>query len=343
MSRPKITANQIAATGSVAGQVPTSDGTNVSWATPSGGAKINAIPGGAGQVVNRTYVSPGDTNGVFYYVGTNFGIDAWSNPSGTTAGKLFVQQSNGNPTLPDLNTTDRTSSNETTGPSGSGLRWYAVDLGTGRSLAVSRYLLRACAGIPVGSSMAFRNWKLQGTNVTPASMAPVDLDAVTWIDLDVRAGDTTMGAVADSWADYGPNQAASSVSYRYFRLLQTGVNASGSTDFGLSEWELYGAFTFAGDPLADGRLIQVDGPTGLQVRQTRWTATGGEMSCSSAPVFTTTEPNGNVTLLPIGTGTASVTRLRQALSTPASSTATGVVGQMVWDANFVYVCTATNT
>ena len=30
-------------------------------------------------------------------------------------------------------------------------------------------------------------------------------------------------------------------------------------------------------------------------------------------------------------------------STPANSTATGTVGQIKWDANYIYVCVATNT
>ena len=35
-------------------------------------------------------------------------------------------------------------------------------------------------------------------------------------------------------------------------------------------------------------------------------------------------------------------RLRQS-QTPASATATGTQGQIAWDANYMYVCTATNT
>ena len=31
------------------------------------------------------------------------------------------------------------------------------------------------------------------------------------------------------------------------------------------------------------------------------------------------------------------------LTTPSSSSATGVAGTIEWDANFIYVCTATNT
>jgi hypothetical protein len=29
--------------------------------------------------------------------------------------------------------------------------------------------------------------------------------------------------------------------------------------------------------------------------------------------------------------------------TPASATATGITGQIAWDANYIYICTATNT
>lgn len=40
---------------------------------------------------------------------------------------------------------------------------------------------------------------------------------------------------------------------------------------------------------------------------------------------------------------AGLTSLQKALETPASASATGVQGQIAWDADYVYICTATNT
>jgi hypothetical protein len=42
-------------------------------------------------------------------------------------------------------------------------------------------------------------------------------------------------------------------------------------------------------------------------------------------------------------GIVSAAGYRMALTTPASATATGTTGTIVWDADYVYVCTATNT
>jgi hypothetical protein len=55
----------------------------------------------------------------------------------------------------------------------------------------------------------------------------------------------------------------------------------------------------------------------------------------------------NISLSPAGANNAviiSVGNLRQSTSsTPASATATGTTGDIKWDADFIYVCTATNT
>lgn len=70
-------------------------------------------------------------------------------------------------------------------------------------------------------------------------------------------------------------------------------------------------------------------------------------STTGAVALSVARTNGNV-----GIGTSSPTeildidgdsiRLRQS-QTPASATATGTQGQIAWDANYMYVCTATNT
>jgi hypothetical protein len=62
----------------------------------------------------------------------------------------------------------------------------------------------------------------------------------------------------------------------------------------------------------------------------------------------TLDANGK---LLIGTTTAGASKLTVAddsiqvntAKTPASATATGTTGQIAWDANYIYVCTATNT
>jgi len=54
--------------------------------------------------------------------------------------------------------------------------------------------------------------------------------------------------------------------------------------------------------------------------------------------------NGDMEMTPNGTGNVIVSNLRFNTSvTPASSTATGTTGAIQYDANYIYICTATNT
>ena len=43
------------------------------------------------------------------------------------------------------------------------------------------------------------------------------------------------------------------------------------------------------------------------------------------------------------TGVVNASTLKVTTATPASAAATGVAGTIVWDASYIYVCTATNT
>lgn len=330
MSRPRIAANQISVGSSNVGNVLANVAGVAAWT--NAGSKIDAIPSGAGQIITRTFVSDGDTNGVIFFIGSGFGADPYSNPA--VSGQIvsvFSATSSGGPTtlfdrLPNTNhTTDSANS------------WMFLDLGANRSLVTSRYQLRNSGT----SNLSIRNWKLQATN-SVASTSVTDINNATWTDIDIRVSDTTMGTGADVWASYVPSQPGVT-SYRYFRILQTGLNAGGTNRLCLGEWEMYGTLTYAADAVVDGRIVQTSGTTGTSVRQSRWSSVLGTLSCTVAPTITTTETNGSVTISPNGTGVVSLSRMAQAASTPASATATGVAGQIVWDANFIYVCTATNT
>lgn len=52
-----------------------------------------------------------------------------------------------------------------------------------------------------------------------------------------------------------------------------------------------------------------------------------------------TPADGSVTTSKLASGLS----INLASSTPASASATGTTGQITWDANYIYVCTATNT
>jgi len=49
--------------------------------------------------------------------------------------------------------------------------------------------------------------------------------------------------------------------------------------------------------------------------------------------------DGSVTTAKLANGLS----INLASSTPASASATGTAGQITWDTNYIYVCTATNT
>jgi len=333
MARPTITVNQISAAGSSPGQQVANVGGVIAWT--NAGAKMNAIASGAFQAVNLTYSAVGDTNGVFYFLGTNYGADPWSNPVTSTQISAF-RFANGAGTVADL--FDRTTN--TTNTSGAATTDYVfMDLGANRSLLPNRYTLRNYDQ----PNRAIRNWKIQGSASVPAPYNDANITSATWVDLDVRVNDTTMpGNVASVWATYTPNQ-SNSTPYRFLRLFRTGVDSLGGNYLTTAEIEMYGTFNYNTDAVVDGRIIQTETSTGDRARQTRWTAVGGELSCLLAPTITTTEANGSITLTPNGVGVTNINRAALPSFTPASAAATGVAGQVTRDANFIYICTATNT
>jgi hypothetical protein len=163
----------------------------------------------------RNFVSNGDANGTFYYLGTNLGVSAWSNPSGNQLTVTASSVAYGN--VGQL--TDRSSSDFWTSPSGGS--WIEFNLGT-YGLTCNYYSIKSRA---LNTDYYPRNWKLQGSN-----------DGNTWTTLDTQSNNVSLNAV-DQWLSL---PVLSSVSYSYFKLLQTGVDSSGADYFCLGEIELYG-------------------------------------------------------------------------------------------------------
>jgi hypothetical protein len=294
MSRPKIAANQVNAAGSTAGQVLTSNGTDAAWTTQ--GAKIDGIPNAISTTDPRTFVSSGDANGVFYFLGTGFGQNVWANPS-TSSQIVAVRSSNW--TSSTVNQVfDRSATSTSSGNVANS--WIFVDLGVSRSLIPDRYSLRHYSE---GDWEKIRNWKLQGTN-SVAGTSNAQIEAATWTDLDVRANDTTINGVA-AWGDFVPNQ-SNTTAFRYLRIIQTGLNSSGANFLAITEWEVYGTFTYTPGPLVDGRLVQLNGTSGLELRQTAFAVEGGQLSSDTNVELKSTAANGSVTLTPSGTGTTTL-------------------------------------
>jgi hypothetical protein len=115
--------------------------------------------------------------------------------------------------------------------------WIAVDLGSGHSAVLNKYSLQHKSA----SNGYIRTWKLQGSN-NPASNSVADLAAATWTDLDTQTSNGTIGAGA-GWVS--PALGSTPAAYRWFRVIQTGANTSGSNVLNVGEVELYGTLTYS--------------------------------------------------------------------------------------------------
>jgi hypothetical protein len=95
----------------------------------------------------------------------------------------------------------------------------------------------------------------------------------------------------------------------------------------------------------DSITVGPTGPTGPQGEASTVTGPTGATGPSGGPTGPT-GPTGAVSTVPGPTGPTGPTGARGIdinAITPASATATGVTGTVVWDANYIYVCIATNT
>lgn len=170
------------------------------------------------QTVNLDYVADGDTNGVFYYLGTNRNTVAFTNPAINNV--ITLNQIDAlNEGAIAKNLADR-DSNSIAHTQNTQNAWFMVDL-KDKTLILSRYSLKARSDLNDHNP---RHWKLQASN-----------DSLNWLDLDTQDTSTLSNG---SW--YSPPVANQTTGYRYFKLLQTGVNSANLNYFVLAEWELYG-------------------------------------------------------------------------------------------------------
>lgn len=198
---------------------------------------LDLIDEGVSSVVSAgaeifSYVSDGDTNGLLHFLGTNFGLIPWTNPH--TAGYITVtRSSNGTGTAAHIvnRATEETFTNNVPDS------YIAVDIGVGRTLVLNKYTLQNRNN----NDQLLRNWKFQGSN-DAASNSTTDLEAATWVDLDVHVNDTTIGAVNNQFASF--DIVGTPDAYRWFRLLQNGVTSDGGHYLTIAEIELYGEFDY---------------------------------------------------------------------------------------------------
>ena len=188
-----------------------------------------AAPVGSGTTL--TYVSDGDANGLFYWLGTNLGTTAWSNPAGGSLLSVLASTT-GLGSASDIS--DRVGSNFYTDNLPD--QWLTWDLGSGNAIAVDKYTLR---NRNFDTNHLPRNWVLEGTN-SVGTFDVAGINAATWTAIDTRVNDGTLVAT-DQYYTLTIN--GSIDPYRYIRLRQSGVNSLGASFFTLGEAEFYGTYT----------------------------------------------------------------------------------------------------
>ena len=177
-----------------------------------------------------TYVSDGDANGAFYYLGTNSLTTAFANP--TTSGAVLALASSAFLGLIDT-LTDRVASDFYVDNAVN--NWVAWDFKT-KQLSVSKYTLRNRND---SGGYYMRNWVLEGSNaVTAFNVSGVN--GATWTTIDTRTNDTTLTSIN---LFYTLASNGSQASYRYLRYRSTGIDSSGANFLCMGEFEFYGALT----------------------------------------------------------------------------------------------------
>ncbi|MBG1240984.1 discoidin domain-containing protein [Nostoc sp. NZL] len=160
----------------------------------------------------------GDSNGLFYWIGTSGGTTTWSSPTGK--GLVITASSIGSGSVSSL--VDRANSEFFTNSDTNA--WVNFYLG-GKSLKCNYYSIKTRSS---SSGYHPRSWKLQGSN-----------DNSNWVDLDSQVNNTTLTANSQ-WLSIPV--ANSSVAYTNFRIYMTGNNSSGFGHLVLGEVELYGTY-----------------------------------------------------------------------------------------------------
>lgn len=195
------------------------------WQTTSGGGG-----GGSESTLSTDFSNPkylyygfnGDTSGVFYWLGTNYGTEAWVNPY--TAGRLGITAVDNGGGDDKTTIVDRTPSAYSTNPS---LNNIIFDLKSGNFLIPYFYSYRYRNDTDIFSPTG---WQIQGSN-----------DLVTWDTLDnLVSGIAPSEASASKWISRPVF--SSTTPYQYFQFLMSGVNNNFAGHTSIGEFELYGEF-----------------------------------------------------------------------------------------------------
>jgi hypothetical protein len=187
--------------------------------------------------ITFTYASLGDTNDLFYYLGTNELTTSFANPA--TSGKIVSLSKSilsNNASYSDTKIYDRTSAyyhSDNTPPV-----WFMFQLAAGQKFYLSDFYIKN------RSDSAFQtpyNWRLQGNN-TLTTLNVSSVENATWADIFTNIG----APLIPNTANHEQRIILPSpdiVGYRNFRWLQVGTNYSGQNYTALTELMFYGILT----------------------------------------------------------------------------------------------------
>jgi hypothetical protein len=176
--------------------------------------------------IRLTFISPGDSAGVIYYLGTERYAKSFISPAlkaGTFRVEIDLSSNLGG--SPTQYAVDRSSTSLSTVSEVNA--FIILDLGADKSLKIDHYAIK---GRSDADAYHLRSWKLQGSN-----------DNTTWTDLDEQINNTSIGL--NTWF-HAP--VSTSFSYRYLRILQTAADSNGSNFLTLGELEVYGILSVVG-------------------------------------------------------------------------------------------------
>ena len=189
------------------------------------------------------FQQPFDENGLFYYIGTKGGTREFLNPHETGDVQVTFSSS-----ATDLSYSQV---HKLVGRSNEGYcctdnrprSWMSVDIGAGRKLFITHYALKNDG---LGTYHCLRNWELQGR------LAESD----EWVVLSSHTDDSSLTKAAFATAAWPVTSEVKLSGFRFFRILQTGLNSYGAHNIMCGGLELYGELYQSSSSLNNSIIVQ---------------------------------------------------------------------------------------
>lgn len=222
-------------------------------------------------------------------------------------------------------------------------------LASGANANTAAYLTTYSGNISAGNITANMYGNIHADIITPYQTTVTTFNSTSAVGLPIggnvaRPSSPVAGQIRYN-SDYNAVEFYNGIGWVSVISNITGQNFSGNATIGAGPYTLNSVTT------ENGILVSINGT--VQQPFIAYTVSGNQITFAQAPLTTDqidirflaasitvdnifnvdVSINGNLTL----------TGLLSAPQTTKASNATGTVGQMCWDANYIYVCTATNT